>query len=278
MVDIFIPDTREAPLWTIGATALIVCCMLLLINFYLFPEGVLAPISLASRGLINSTLVANLLTVTALCAFWKSCGKMRWRDVQLARERLVPGLGTGLLFWLTNQVLVLVSAQVDDARIMLNPEMPQLVSGESLAFVGGLLSQLLGNGLYEEMVYRGYLIPQLLLKINKRTRCGPFTALLIAAMFAVLLFTMSHLPNVLYRGMPIRVLVIPLVIGAGFTVLYLLTGNLFLVLAIHAVANEPSLILVREEPTRSMTFHLTLAVFVVAFALLRVRRRIRNKL
>jgi membrane protease YdiL (CAAX protease family) len=107
--------------------------------------------------------------------------------------------------------------------------------------VGVLAGYALGVAPAEETFFRGLLLPQLRLKFS---RLAPRAAVAGALVVSQLMFALYHLPSQVLGGssgvgMAPLDIVIDLgrlfVIGLLYAALYLRTGNLFLVIGIHAL-------------------------------------------
>lgn len=112
-----------------------------------------------------------------------------------------------------------------------------------------LAAQLFGNALYEEVAFRGFLLPQFFRRFR---RLGPAAAFVLAPLLSQLLFALAHVPNRLWvTGLVPANLpgsLIPLfVLGLYFALVYLLTDNLFAVVGLHSLINVPMLTLVADE-------------------------------
>ena len=64
---------------------------------------------------------------------------------------------------------------------------------------GALIAQLLGNALYEEITFRGFLLPQLYLKLE-RWQDRPALRIACAVLLSVAMFALIHIPIRLWTG------------------------------------------------------------------------------
>jgi membrane protease YdiL (CAAX protease family) len=110
--------------------------------------------------------------------------------------------------------------------------------------LGLLLAQVLGNALFEEVGYRGFLLRQFELRLGWVT--GRRRRLAVAAALSLALFALMHVPNRLSAGFAgadlATSVLIALALGVLLTLLYLRTGNLLLVVGVHALINTPTLL------------------------------------
>lgn len=118
--------------------------------------------------------------------------------------------------------------------------------------IGALIAQLFGNALAEEIIYRGFLLPQTWLKLRGGLPARPGWRLVLAILISQSIFALSHIPNRIFNGMtPAEMLpdmLMLLVFGAYYAFLYLRTGNLFIAVGVHALANAPTSIVQSDLP------------------------------
>jgi membrane protease YdiL (CAAX protease family) len=167
-------------------------------------------------------------------------GRQRPGDVGLRAAGILPGMAYGALYWLSLQAAVIVMAPWFGKRAGLDP---QLAGGAWLAFAGPLLDQLIFFASAEEIVHRGFVMPQIYLRL--RARLAPRTALTAAALFGSAFFALLHIPQRLLGGVSARELPVDLLLlvmaGVFFCAIYLLTGNLLCAVLVHALSNFPTL-------------------------------------
>src|SRR5690606_28345218 len=151
---------------------------------------------------------------------------------------LPSGLLFTLAYFVAVQAAVLVYAAATGARVVNDWA---AVGAGTAAYL--LAAQLLGNALYEEVVFRGFLLPQLFLELRG---AGTALALVLAPVVSQALFAVAHVPNRLWvTGLAPGELpgaLLPLfLMGLFFALLYLLTVNLFAVVGVHALNNAQML-------------------------------------
>jgi hypothetical protein len=142
---------------------------------------------------------------------------------------------------------------------------PVWVSAGVLAGVGPLVGQLLGNALYEEVVFRGFLLVQLHKWARRRLPDMPELALGLALVSSQLLFAIVHIPNRIVShgvapGALAPALVLPFLVGILLGLVYYRTGNLFVAIGLHAFMNTPTLLV--GPPERGATVAVGLAIVV----------------
>jgi membrane protease YdiL (CAAX protease family) len=203
-----------------------------------FAGEMLTPLARASNGLINRTLLANvaaLLLVVGLLIMRLS--GTRAGDLGLVPSRLgvVAAFTVGL--WLVVQATELVIEFAVHGRVALDPVWSS--SGGVLPVVGVLIAQLFGNALYEEVTYRGFLFPQLIVRFRNRWGSRGRRPVVVALVVSQGLFALRHIPIRLSDGSATVALLfdLPIVMAIGilFALFYLRTGNLLLVVGLHAL-------------------------------------------
>ncbi len=203
----------------------------------LFAGGMLTPLARATNGLINRTLLANaaaLLLVVGLVIM--RLGGMRARDLGLVPSKLGVAALCTVALWLVVQATEVVIEFAVHGQVALDPTWSRY---GVLPVFGVLIGQLFGNALYEEIVYRGFLFAQLVVHFRNRWGSQGRRAVVVALVVSQGLFAVRHIPIRLYNGSaPVDLLFdLPIVMAIGtlFALLYLRTGNLFLVIGVHAL-------------------------------------------
>lgn len=109
--------------------------------------------------------------------------------------------------------------------------------------LGVLIGQVFGNALFEELAYRGFVFPQLYLRLHGDGE-RPWHGFLLTLLISQALFALVHIPNRLYLGMSAGEIAadLAMLIGWGvlFTLIYMRTDNIFLVTGVHALGNAPT--------------------------------------
>lgn len=253
-------NVKEAP-WKVILLFLVASIVLIsVINLVLFPGPFFDPISRATGGLINATLQANILNLLLFCLIVFGWGKLRPHDVGLDWSKLKQGIVLTALLWLAAQVIVLLINWIN-RDIHLDP----IWSERGItAVLGGLIGQLLGNALFEETEYRGFYLSQFYLKLKTQNEKWRL-AWSVLAMLA--LFILSHIPNRIFAGYTLADIpqdfVFLFINGLFFTIVYLVSGNLFLAVGIHALMNRPTMITEATFPAGILIGLLGLILIIV---------------
>lgn len=260
-------NVKEAPWKVILAQLIASTGMVFVINLVLFPGPYFDLIARATGRLVDATLQANLLNILlfSLIVFW--WGKLRPADVGLDWSRLVQGLSLTALLWLTTQSVVLLINWLN-GEIRLDPAWSEHGVPPML---GALIGQLAGNAFFEEMNYRGFYLSQFYLKLRKVSERRRVT---LAILTMLGLFILSHIPNRIFSGYTLADIPLDFVLllgyGLFFTAVYLLSGNLFLAIGVHALINRPTLLTEASFPVQALLFLLT----CILLAILQKRQRV----
>jgi len=231
----------------------------------LLAAGTFAPVSHATRGLLSQTLLVNLLVGLVAAGVVLGPGRLRPEHIGLIRSKLPFGIAVTVGLWAVVEVIEAVLALVMDGSITLAPDWSEI---GATATVGLLLGQLFGNALYEDVAYRGFLFPQLLLKARARWPTDAGRAMAGAMVVSQVLFALRHVPGDLVAGTgPAAIalhLLIVTVIGIALVLLYRRTGNLFIVIGVHALIDAPTPLI---RPTLIGPSYLVIALGVLLLLL-----------
>lgn len=213
------------------------------VNLVFFAGNAFRPLASATGGLFTGSLLANLVFIAALVlVIILGVGRLRLYDIGLVRRNIMPGVVYTVGLWLVAQIVHLLAGLVTYGTVSLNAEW--LTYGVGF-MIGLLLTQIFGNALFEEIAYRGFLVPQLYLRLE-RLRDRPWKRLFAALLISQTAFALSHIPNRIYLGMSAGDIAIDLLMLVGwgilYALLYLRTDNLFLVVGVHALGNTPTTI------------------------------------
>lgn len=234
------PPLLVSPAMLAGALALYLALNALVV-FVLFPAGALGVLARPTGGWISSTLLANALLLAGVVGFLRWRGGLRVGDLGLARSGFAPALAAMVLVWVGVNLLEAAWALLVPAPVRVDPDWSRLGVSHRL---GELLGQLLGNALFEEILFRGVLFQQIRLRLLRGGR-RPATALLLGLAISQAIFALIHLPLRLRTGMALAELpgelALLFALGVLLALLYWRTGNLYLVVGVHALSNAPVL-------------------------------------
>lgn len=231
-------DTRRAPTWLLVTVLVLLLPWSWFVNLWYAPRELYKPLLDASGGLLYPTFQTCLPTVLCLIALVKAAGlRLRdigWRGADLGRA--VIAIAAVWLF--LNAVGVISHGSFEWA------------SGGGLPTryrIGQILGQFMGNALFEETVYRGFVLAQFALILSGRG-AGPKKSAWLAAVLSSIVFALPHIPNRIlsdsYQGVGDVVgdQLKLVVAGMIFAWIYLRTKNLWWAIGIHSLTNYPSLV------------------------------------
>ena len=227
--------------------------------------GQLATPTLLGAGLLAVIVVGGLIIL----------GKLSFRDLGWKRENFVPGIAAAVVLWIVMQLVEVIAGFAMNGEFRFSPTWTDMGAG---AVIGVLIGQSLGTAPAEETFFRGFLLPQLRLKFS---RMNTAVAIGVAVVASQLVFSLYHLPNLLLGnsgkvgtgfGDIAAQLGLDFFIGVVFAALYIRTGNLFLVMGIHALQNAGTSILATPIDPALVMFALAIIVFLGTFAPAVVRR------
>ena len=183
--------------------------------------------------------------------------RLRPSDVGLVRSKLSQGIVTTIILWIVIQLTTVISEYVTAGGPVLARSWQSGRAGSTLVW---FLVMLLGAGLFEEIVNRGFLYPQMYLKFRGSHVVRMAAALLVSQC----LFAVAHIPaHILVRHMSARQITMT-VLAQGFAgvmlaLLYLRTRNLWIAMGIHALVNAPTGLFTAQMPAETFLVLLVIA-------------------
>ncbi|MBN2447424.1 MAG: CPBP family intramembrane metalloprotease [Phycisphaerae bacterium] len=231
--------TRRTTSWVV--IIVVVASTYLMTCFLRFPEPVKQAVTAlfeGTGGLFSTKLPRSWLTIAVVGGIMAWAGGLRARDVGLRWAGVVPALLFAIAIWGTLQVCLLLTAISDGGPITLHPSW----SAGWRHQVGDALGNTWGVALYEEIVFRGFLLTQLTLKLTERLR-RPRLALALALVIAQALFALAHIHAYIRHDVPLWDMPLPLgtsfFFGLLFAFVFLLSGNLLFAVVTHGLLNVP---------------------------------------
>lgn len=206
------------------------------------PRLALQRLQIASGGWIEPLLVRSLVVLLAFLAVVlvlgrRSLGSLGWRARQL-----VPGLLVYLGAWVVLQLGLLLAMARQGNALELHP---MWTSFGLPAVLGGVLAQLCGHALAEDTAFRGFFLPELRARLARPASLLALVCLGLAVVGSSLLFGLAHLPTlILVQGASLTELVARQAhffsAGIALGLAYLATRNLFAVVGLHVLLNDPA--------------------------------------
>jgi uncharacterized protein len=206
--------------------------------------AVARPLEYATGGMITPISLAAAIEMAVLIggiAFL--LGGLHWRDVGLGSGGFVNACLVLLLLWGTVHVAMAAHSFSDCCSLELGP----VVVTSTPVAAGRLLDAFWGSGFIEEVMYRGFLLPQVYLLARRAGVSAP-NALVIALVGTQVYFGLNHIPAAMRMPMDLTAGAIYVahaaMVGGLFAALYLRTGNLYVAIGAHALINNPAAIYV----------------------------------
>jgi hypothetical protein len=230
-----------------------------------FVLTVTQPIVNATGGLVQPTLLAYLpMLVVVIGGVMLWIGRLRLRDLSLRWGDLRTGVVVTVGVWLLMQVVGIAVLVWAGGPIQINETW---MAGGALAAIGALVAQLFGNALYEEAVFRAFLLTQFRHKLQSRLATDS-RSVLVALVTSQGVFALIHVPNRvvgggLTLGQLAPALLLLFVWGVLLAIVYYRTGNLFVAIGIHAFMNTPTMLV--GPPDAGILTAIALGVLLAAF-------------
>ena len=227
---------------------MVITFFVLLLLFFATDRFLVRPMFLiqsTTNGLIDLTFLNTLVLFIAIVGgLLFGMAKLKPSEVGLQWSGLPSGILITVLMWITIQIVSLLLNLFAFAHVSLD-QLWLVPSGTSSMLGTILFGQLLGNALFEEIVFRGFLLPQCYFRI-RWLKSRPRTRILVALLISQLLFALYHIPVNLSNGTRsiqlLAILFLILLISLLLAIVYLRTSNLFVVVGLHALNDSPTVL------------------------------------
>jgi len=238
-------------------------------------RGFYLPIYNGSHHLVTPTLLGAGTLGVAVVAILVGYGRLRFRDFGWIGSKLVPGLAAVAVLWIAMQLVEVVFGLATKGQLQLSTT---LTSPGWTTVVGVLIGQALGTALAEETFFRGFLLPQLLIRLG---HLSPARGFGLAIVGSQALFALYHLPNLVLGNSHVvgttalditSHLGIDFVLGVLFAGIYIRTGNLFLLMGLHALLDAGTSVVATPIDPIPILFGLAVLILVLSFVLPRPRK------
>ena len=220
------------------------------VNLIVFPADVFRPVADVTAGLIQSTLIVNLIgLVIIVIGIIIFAGRLKGKDVGIIWPLIPKALVVTIGLWFATQIIGLVINIISGRGLGLDS---MWQNTRLTVVIGSIIAQIFGNALLEEIEYRGFLLPQIFLKLNSRKFVLRRNYRIAAALvISQVVFSLSHIPNRLFLGehfseWPLDFFTL-LGIGVLYGLIYLRTGNIFIAVGVHALANIPASLFISQN-------------------------------
>ena len=208
----------------------------------LFLERVADPVYDATDGMIAHSTSASIVLLAAFCGFVFCILRLRARDLGLSVRNLVNAVFVTVFVWSMAQGLAVLVGRIDGGDIFYG----QILIGDTVSTISRMGQAIGASALVEELIYRGFLVPQLFLVLLAAGRWKWPTCLVVSIVATQAYFAASHGPAALRMGLSPSVaaayIVQVFVVGLLFAAVYLRTGNLLVAVGLHGLINLPGLL------------------------------------
>jgi membrane protease YdiL (CAAX protease family) len=213
--------------------------------------------------------VYRILGLNALLILGPIVGVLLWyeklslQDIGIVWRKLPFAMLAWVGIWLLIQGIELVAGLL----LQGNAEIDPAWSGGGLAIIGLLLGHLVGTALYEEMAFRGFLLRQCFQNSHRWIKNRQVLSAAVAILVSQLAFTLFHVPwKLVTQGWSANMvgeLSGILLTGIVYSLLYLRTDNLFLVMGVHALGNAPSSLITPTLGTPTLLLLFTVVIWIL---------------
>ena len=247
-----VAQQRLAPLWLLSLVVASWLAIFVPANFWFGPSRIWTPWRERTYGLVWPALVVGLICMLVVVGVvLVEVGRYRPSELGLEWRKLPEAALYTLVVWILMQLLAIALLVWHGQTLQLAP---QINVPESGYLLGGLLAQILGNALCEEVLFRGFLFVQCRVLFVQWAPQRPNLALVAAGSVSSGIFALAHLPHRLgigggYAnwaafGMDQGWLV---VWGCVYCWLYVRTGNLLFVVGVHSLANARTMLVTAPD-------------------------------
>lgn len=234
-------------------------------NAFMFsqPESFVWEWQSASGGWINANLILFApLTIgfVVLALVW---GRLGWRDLGFASGFVRDLVLFLVIGWTAVQLLAVAAALAFGGSLTFASGWSEHGAGAMLGF---LIAMVLGTALFEDLVFRAFLIPQSYLRVAPGVR-GHAAAMIATLFVCAVIFALWHLPTILLNrdaGLAgsLGLLAYMMLGGVMLGLVFVRTGSLALAIGTHALVNAPTLIV--DAPVSGSALAGVVGVMVIA--------------
>ncbi len=265
-------STREVSWSVITAAVMTFIGTSLLNHFVLGRNSVFFGLIDITKGLIHPILLYDLIALVILCIIIFGWGHLKPREVGVVRKALKPALLFFLGFWIVAQGCFAILSLISTGTLEWNIAWEQ----NWVAVIGLLIAHLFGTAVYEDLAFRGFMLPQLFLKFGGSPDNQTRRPIVYAILVSQIVFSLSHIPTLIsagaHSGFIIARLGAALFLGIIMALLYMRSCNLFLIVGIHALIDtNTSLFNNIEDSVEHAVYAALMILVLIIWPVFRVR-------
>lgn len=243
-------DVRRLSTSVVVGALLVSIAVSIVANFVWFRSDASADVVVATGGLLNGTLLANLFLIAVVvvgCLGW--FGGARAADLGLRLRDLPAAVFVTVAVWLSLHAAAF-AVEAFSGHSPATAEWTHSATGIRFQ-VGDVLAQVFGNALYEEILFRGCLLVWFFHRLTARDAAAQrpnVRTTWCALLLSQAVFALQHVPNRLAHdawhglGDVVTDLLLLFVSGLFFAGVFVRTGNLLIAVGIHALGNCPAMV------------------------------------
>ena len=205
----------------------------------------------ATGGIVEFTLMGCVIMgAVVVGVVLMGIGRLRPIALGLDIRKVAPAAAWTFAIWLAALLVSVGVAAIAGERVTMDDGWQ---TGKWSVTAGEWLGQILGNAPFEEILFRGFLLPQCLwLCLRWRGGASDRKSVLFALVLSQLIFALGHVPFNLVNGSGQALLLAQFAMGLLLCGVYLRTGNLFLAMGLHVLINNPGPLLAGGPIIESM--------------------------
>lgn len=189
-------------------------------------------ISNNTNQIIQGTLIVNLIGIVLFSLVFAKVIKLKLTSFFLDKKSVFQGIKAVIILWCLIQIILIATSFFMNHNI----ELENINNNQ----IGSFISQLFGNALFEEFVYRGFFLIQLFLIF--KVKLTNKKALLVSIILSQLIFALIHIPNRIIVDLTDNLLIDTVQVFIGGIIgalIFIRTKNLIFLIGFHALANVP---------------------------------------
>lgn len=238
----------------------------LYINFF---RGAFSLPGIYTEGIVDSLFVLSLIKVAFVgfgVMFW--IGQFRGRHLGLGWKKFKTGVLATFFIWAMLQLIIVAYDMITASEL---GYFSNWQGTGSINIIGGFILYAIGKAFFDELTYRGLLLPQLHLKCQRYLKLDPRIILGIAIIISQTIYLIIQLPLIslftstsISSAMTFTSLFFLSIISS---LIYLRTKNLYITIGLHAIWYQPIFV---AAPAIPHTFILVLLAigFILVWPLL----------